>query len=72
MNRMDRNSEGYKDPTAGTAYENIRKEERKKEAERTAAISALIPIMKQVAALAGFDITERIVLRDRETGKIYK
>ena len=72
MNRMDRNSEGYKDPTAGAACENIRKEERKKESERTAAISALIPIMKQVAALAGFDITERIVLRDRETGKTYK
>lgn len=32
-NRMDINSEGYRDPTAGKAYENICREERRKEAE---------------------------------------
>ena len=35
-NRMDINSEGYRDPTAGKAYENICREERRKEAETLA------------------------------------
>lgn len=41
---MYKNQEGYPDPTAGAAYSAIRQEERKREADRLAAISALIPI----------------------------
>ncbi len=63
-----RNSEGYKDPTAGEALSNITQEEQK----RLAAISALIPIMKQTAELVGFEVVGRIVLMDKETGKKYK
>lgn len=63
-----RNSEGYSDPTAGEALSNIAQEERK----RLAAISALIPIMKQTAELVGFEVVGRIVLMDKETGKKYK
>ena len=33
-NRMDINSEGYRDPTAGKAYENICREERRKKRKR--------------------------------------
>ena len=39
---MYKNQEGYPDPTAGAAYSAIRQEERKREADRLAAISALI------------------------------
>lgn len=70
--RMDKNSEGYSDPTAGAAWSNMRKVERQKEAERLAVISDLIPVMKQTAGLAGFEVVGRITLKDKETGKEYR
>lgn len=70
--RMDRNSEGYPDPTAGEAYKNIVKAERAADGERLAKVSSLIPILRATAELAGFDIIGRIPLRDRETGKEYR
>ena len=54
--RMDKNGEGYADPTAGGAWSSIREKERRKEAARMAVISNLIPILKQTAELAGFEI----------------
>lgn len=67
-----KNSEGYPDPTVGEAMCNIEAERRKKEAERLAVISELIPILKQTAELAGFVIVGRIVLQDKGTGKKYR
>lgn len=69
---MDKNSEGYHDPTAGTAWNNIRREERRQEAERLSMISSLIPVMKQTAELAGFEVVGRITLKDKATGKEYR
>ena len=69
---MYKNQEGYTDPTAGAAYSAIRQEERKREAARLAAISALIPIMKGAAELAGFEVVGRNTLKDKTTGKEYK
>ena len=40
--------------------------------ERAAVISNLIPIMKQTAELAGFEVVGRIVLKDEHTGKEYR
>lgn len=71
-NRPGRNAEGYPDPTAGAAWNNIRREERQQEAERMAVISNLIPVMKQTAELAGFEIVGRITLKDKATGKEYR
>ena len=52
---------------------NIRKEQRQQEAaERLAVISRLIPVMKQTAELAGFEVVGRITLKDKETGKEYR
>ena len=42
------------------------------EAERMAVISNLIPIMKQTAELAGFEVVGRIVLKDKRTGIEYR
>lgn len=67
-----KNSEGYSDPTVGTALSNIAQEERAREAERLEAISMLIPIMKKTAELAGFEVVGRITLIDKKTGKKYK
>lgn len=60
------------DPTVGSAWRNIRKEEIRRETERMAVISSLIPIMKQTAELAGFEVVGRIVLKDKQTGKEYR
>lgn len=70
--KMNRNGEGYPDPTAGAAWGNIRREERHQEAERLTVISNLIPVMKQTAELAGFEVIGRIALRDKATGKEYR
>lgn len=70
--RMDKNGEGYADPTAGGAWNNIRREERRRDADTMDTISRLIPVMKQTAELAGFEVVGRIVLRDKATGKEWR
>lgn len=37
-----------------------------------AVISNLIPILKQTAELAGFEIIGRVTLKDKATGKEYR
>ena len=70
---MYKNAEGYSDPTPGEAMSNIRREQRQQEvAERLAVISRLIPVMKQTAELAGFEVVGHITLKDKETGKEYR
>ena len=70
---MYKNAEGYSDPTPGEAMSNIRREQRQQEVvERLAVISRLIPVMKQTAELAGFEVVGRITLKDKETGKEYR
>ena len=69
---MEKNGEGYPDPTAGAAWNNMRREERRQETERLSAISSLIPVMKQTAELAGFEVVGRITLKDKATGKEYR
>lgn len=69
---MNKNGEGYIDPTPGAAFGNIRREEHKREADRLSVISNLIPIMKNTAELAGFEVVGRIVLKDKHTGKEYR
>lgn len=70
--RVNKNGEGYPDPTFGGAWGNIRREERQREAERMYMLNNLIPIMKQTAELVGFEVVGRIVLKDKETGKEYR
>ena len=70
---MYKNAAGDTEPTPGEAMSLIRKEQRQQEiSERLAVISRLIPILKQTAELAGFEVVGRITLRDKETGKEYK
>lgn len=47
---------------------------KKKEAAaaRLVMVSALVPILRQTAELAGFEIIGRIPLRDKATGKEYR
>ena len=69
---MYKNSESYPNSTAGAACSTIRWKERQQEADRLAAISALIPVIKGVAEPAGFEIVCRITLKDKITGKEYR
>lgn len=67
-----RNAEGYYDPTAGQACVNIATEEKRGDAARLAAISALMPVLRMTADLMGFEIVGRVTFRDKETGKKFK
>ena len=64
MDELKRNGSGYKDPTAEKAIKTVI------ETEKT--VSKVIKTLQAVAHLAGFEIEGRIVLRDKETGEIWR
>lgn len=63
--KIYRNSEHYCDPTSGQALDNIMQ-------ERHEEVKKLIGELRRLAELSGFSITERVVLLDKLTGKIYR
>ena len=70
---MIKNEEGYADPTYGEAYKTIRQEEKRKQDEAdTARMETAIHQAKAVFKEAGFEVVERIVLKNIRTGKIYR
>lgn len=58
------NPEGYDDPTAYTAMQNIAEEEER--------VSALIKTIKTILRLAGFELTNRIEIRSVRTRREYR
>lgn len=58
---MYKNSEGYSDPTAGKAVAAVDRPPRQ--------VREVIHILRLIASLAGFEITGRIILRDKATGR---
>lgn len=69
---MNKNAEGYNDPTAEEACRNISREERIQTAERLAAINGMIVVLKKTAAFMGFEVVGRVKFKDKATGKMYK
>lgn len=69
---MGRNAEHYADPTPAAAMRNINKDERQKEVARLDKIGNLVPLLRQMADIAGFEIIGRIPLKDKATGKEYR
>ena len=63
-----RNAEGYADPTAHNAMENILNEQK----ETDSRCNRLISVIKDTISLAGFELIARIEIRDKATGKEYK
>ena len=61
------NDSGCKDLTAYHAIENVERE--RKDEER---LKKLLSTIFYICDLAGFHIEERIVLRDKYTGKVYR
>ena len=65
---LNKNAEGYVDPTACKAVTKVMQEEQ----ERLRRVTAVVGILKSAADLAGFDLVNRVVLRDRKTGREYR
>lgn len=63
-NELKRNASGYFDPTAYEAIKNADKENEK--------FHDLLHTLRHICNLADFEITGRIILKDKKTGKVYK
>lgn len=61
---FDKNGSGYYDPAAREAMINSDKELQR--------VGRLMETVKYICRLAGFDIAERVVLKDRKTGKVWR
>lgn len=59
-----RNSEGYLDPTAYEAMKNVDRDEER--------FHRLLDTIFSICELAGFHIEERIVIKDKKTGKVWR
>jgi hypothetical protein len=62
MNKF--NHEHYVDLTANTAIRNVMAEE--------AECNRLLKTLKYIIGLSGFELVERIQLRNRRSGRVYK
>ena len=65
---LHKNAEGYNDPTAYNAMTKVMREEN----EQQRRINALIGSLKSLIDLAGYDLLNRIEVRDRKTGREYR
>lgn len=61
---LRKNAEGYSDPTAYEAMKNLDRDDGR--------LRLLLPPIFDMCELAGFHLEERIVLRDEQTGKIWR
>ena len=61
---LRKNSEGYSDPTAYEAMKNLDRDDER--------FHKLLHTIFDMCELAGFHLEERIVLRDEQTGKIWR
>ena len=66
-NDLKRNAEGYVDPTAYAALQSIVNDEK---AEKKAAY--LIAVLKFIIRESGFELLNRIELRDKRTGRDFR
>lgn len=64
---INRNSEGYVDPTAYAALKSIANDEK---TEKKAAY--LLSVLKFIIRESGFELVNRIELKHRQTGRIFR
>ena len=62
------NAEGYHDPTAYHGTKNIIRDEN----EQQKRVNTLIFVLKYITRLAGFELLNRIEIKDRKTGREYR
>ncbi len=63
-----RNSEGYYDPTAYLGMKPIVDEENALQRE----VNTLIKVLKYIINKSGFELVNRIEIRDKQTGKTFR
>ena len=63
-----RNNEGYIDPTASAALTKTLNETN----DRYARVQRLIKSLKEIIDQSGYDLLNRIELKDRKTGRYYR
>lgn len=63
-----RNSEGYPDPTAYGAMNQMQTAHDEEE-ER---LKQMVKTVKNIVDLAGFELIERIQVKDKKSGRVYK
>ena len=66
------NCSGYYDPTAYEAMKNIQHEEKIQNQPIDEAAHKVVTTIKNILDLAGFELTERIQIKHKDSGKIYK
>lgn len=66
--KTGKNIEGYADPTAAIAVGQVNREQR--ESDKRAY--DLVKVLKYIIRTAGFELTERVQLRDIKTGREYR
>lgn len=64
MSKPWENNSGCKDPTAYAATRAVSEEEER--------VNELVRILKNTIRLTGFELLNRIELRDRKSGRIYR
>lgn len=70
---MVKNADGYNDPTVDKAFSNVlKKPASEQELKALARLKKLMRFLRFTAGEFGFEIEERIVLRDKRTGKIWR
>lgn len=70
---MLRNEEGYNDLTADKVFSSVlKKPVSEQDAKSLSRIKHLMSIVRFAASEFGFDIEERVILRDKQTGKIWR
>ena len=65
---LKKNKEGYSDPTAYKGMMSVLREE----TDQQRRLSALISVLKYIIDIAGYDLLNRIEVKDRRTGKEYR
>lgn len=66
------NGSGYRDPTAYKAIKNVIKDEKFfMHVDETERFNKFLNIIFSAADLAGFRIENRLVIKDKKTGKIW-
>ena len=68
MFKGGKNCEGYADPTASVAIGHVSREE--SDADKRAY--DLVKVLKFIIRSCGFELTERIQLKDTKSGREYK
>lgn len=74
MIHLIKNADGYNDPTVDKVFSRVLKKPplNEQDAKLLVRIKHLMSIVRFAAGEFGFDIEERVILRDKQTGKIWR